>query len=271
MARVRYVRDLKQVKQAQEKNPEFSLKNSVRSLRAIYETDPAIAAAVLPKPLQPAEPHVFVQFAHVTMHIPDAEPLSIGAATVGVACEYEGCKGYYVLAMPMEGEFVVIGGRETYGEPKKLARIDFERNGDDISAAATRHDIPFLQMNGSVGESSGRPLEFTEYFYCYKALPSIRKDGGFDGDVFLTRLTWNRNYTRRALVEGQIELLESPYDPLADVPVRSVVSMEYAEGNTNTSGEILRAVPGDWLLPFIHQRYDDIEAEGVEVQTERVA
>ena len=45
------------------------------------------------------------------MHLAEDRTVRLGAATVGVACTYEGRPGFYVLAMPMEGEFVVIGGR----------------------------------------------------------------------------------------------------------------------------------------------------------------
>lgn len=267
MALLRYVRDPRQRKAAQERNPEFALNNTVRSLRAFYRTDAAIAKALLPPPLEAAEPNVFVQFAQVCMHFPNVAPVSIGAATVGIECSYEGVKGYYVLAMPMEGEFIVIGGRETFGEPKKIAAIDFSIDGDRASAAAIRHDIPFLQLNGRIGEATG-PAEFTEYLYCHKALPSIRKDGNFDGDVFLTRLEWQRQYTQTRSMEGEIVLRESPYDPLVDVPVRSIVSMQYAEGKSVTSGTVLRTIPGEWLAPYIHQRYDDAKHDGIDVVVE---
>ena len=39
MARLRYVKTLDQVKAARQTNPEF-LESTVRSLRAVYETDP---------------------------------------------------------------------------------------------------------------------------------------------------------------------------------------------------------------------------------------
>jgi acetoacetate decarboxylase len=265
MARLRYVRNPQQARAAQDKNPEFSMNNTVRSLRALYRTDEAIAHALLPKPLLPSEPNIFVQFANVCMHIPNAEPVTISAATVGVECIHEGVKGYYVLAMPMEGEFVVIGGRETYGEPKKIANVDFNIEGDQFHVSVIRHGIPFLQMKGRLGESTGA-ASFTEFLYCHKAFPSIQKNGGFDGDVFLTQLEWKRNYTDTRAAEGEIVLVESPYDPLIDVPVRQILSMQYAEGNTNTSGKILRSIPGDWLAPFIHQRYDDVETVGIDVQ-----
>jgi acetoacetate decarboxylase len=40
--------------------------------------------------------------------------------------------------------------------------------------------------------------------------------------------------------------------------------MEFAEGSSRTGGEVLRSVPGEWLQPFLVQRYDDPQ-EGIEV------
>jgi len=266
MARLRYVRSLDQVKQAAEANPEF-MRNTVRSLRAWYETDPAVAAALLPRPLTPASrAEIFVQFAHVAMHVSPTNTIAIGAATVGVGCSYDGVDGWYVLAMPMEGESVVIGGRETYGEPKKLARVDFELQGERARARATRHDVAFLELEGRIGAQSSRPRQFTEYLYCFKALPSCVKGEGFDGDPLLVRLEWKRDYSERREVEGQVILRESAWDPLVDVPVRRIARMEYAVGGSQTNGRVLRSVPGEWLRPYLHQRYDDVSCEGIEVE-----
>ena len=38
-------------------------------------------------------------------------------------CSYDGVEGTYQITMPMTTEAAVVGGRETYGEPKKLAQI----------------------------------------------------------------------------------------------------------------------------------------------------
>jgi acetoacetate decarboxylase len=66
-------------------------------------------------------------------------------------------------------------------------------------------------------------------------------------------------------LEGALDLVDSPYDPIADLPVRRVVSLEYTEGRSLASGRVLRPVPGDWLLPFLHQRNDDPTVEGIDV------
>jgi acetoacetate decarboxylase len=45
--------------------------------------------------------------------------------------------------------------------------------------------------------------------------------------------------------------------------------MEYAEGASQTNGRVLRTVPGEWLLPFLHQRYDDTSSQGIEIELGR--
>jgi acetoacetate decarboxylase len=268
MARLRYVKDSSANGSTQ--GGGSKIRHSVQSIRALYETEPEIAKALLPRPLEPAAaPEIFVQFANVAMHFSEDRTVQIGAATVGVACSYEGRAGYYVLAMPMEGEFVVIGGRERYGEPKKIAETAFSIDGDHINAKVTRHGVTFLELDGKVGGAADSPKQFSEYFYCYKALPAAVADandnGGFDGDVLLTMLTWERDYNSvRQIEDGQVILRESARDPLVDGPVKRLIRMELAEGASRTGGEVLRSVPGEWLQPYLVQRYDEPQ-EGIEI------
>lgn len=274
MARLRYVKDTAlAAAPTPAKGGAKKLSHTVRSIRVIYETDPEIAAALLPRPLVAADaPEIFVQFASVAMHLAEDRTLKIGAATVGVSCTHEGLHGYYVLAMPMEGEFVVIGGRERYGEPKKIATTEFTEDGDRICAKVTRHDVTFLELRGKLGGQSDSPKQFTEHFFCFKALPAAAAGTGgegFDGDVMLTQLDWEREYTSvRHIEDGEVILRESPFDPLVDVPVRRIVKMEFAEGSSKTRGEVVRSVPGEWLAPFMVQRYD-VPQEGIEVPLAR--
>src|ERR1700722_4482860 len=79
------------------------------NLLAIYETDPEVVAAVLPRPLEAVEPHVRVNFAQVEM--PDGSPLSAG--TIAVKCRHGETVGSYDLLMIMDTESAVVGGRET--------------------------------------------------------------------------------------------------------------------------------------------------------------
>jgi acetoacetate decarboxylase len=264
MAKLRYVKTAEQVEQAAEANPEF-LKSEISTLRAVYETDPAVAKAILPQPLEPAaRPEVSVVLSNVAMHISPEFIFEIGAASVGVMATYEGVEGAYLVTMPMTTEAAVVGGRETFGEPKKLADITFEKEGNQVSGSVTRMGIPYLELRGTIGESIGA-REYTDHAYCYKALPSIDKSQGFDGDPLLVRLEWQHKDDLVHQVDGEVILRESPFDPLVDIPVRRIVRMEYEEGTTQSTGKVLRSVPGEWLLPFLHGRYDDTSGEGIEI------
>jgi acetoacetate decarboxylase len=264
MARLRYVKTPEQIRKAADANPEF-LPSTIRSIRAVYETDPAIVAAVLPQPLEPTErPEVSVVLSQVQMHISPELTFEIGAGTLGVSSRYDGVEGSYLITMPMTTEAAVVGGRETFGEPKKLAQMDFQLEGDQVRASVTRMGVAYLELSGKVTKSLG-PREFTDYAYCFKALPAIEKGKGFDGDPLLVRLEWRHKHDKVSQVEGEVILRESAFDPVVDVPVRRLVKMEYEEGGTQSSGRVLRSVPGDWLLPFIHGRYDDMSGDGIEI------
>jgi acetoacetate decarboxylase len=264
MAKLRYVRSLEQIKQAREANPEF-LPSTVRSIRCVYETDPKIARALLPKPLEAAEPEVCVTFSHVAMHLAPGRTLEIGSAIFGVRAVYDGVPGVFLLTMPMTTEQAVIGGRETYGEPKKIAQIDFARDGGRVSAKVSRMGMTYLSAAGTIGQALG-PREFVEYGYCVKASPSCDPSRALDGDPLLVRLEWRHTNTGVWQMDGaSLALGESPLDPVADVPVRRLLRCEYEEGSTQSNGRVLRSIPGDWFLPFLHGRYDDPSGVGIEV------
>ncbi len=265
MAKLRYVKTLEQVKKAAESGPEF-LESTVRSIRVVYETDPAIVAAIMPKPLEPTErPEVCCTFSHVAMHITPEYTFEIGSAVFGVRARYDGAVGTYLVTMPMTTEQAVIGGRETFGEPKKIADIEFDQEGDRVSSTVTRMGIPYLAASGKLGEDQG-PREFVEHAFCIKAFPTCEKNATFDNDPILVRLDWKHQHSEvRTIVDGELTLGESPFDPVADVPVRKLVRMEYEVGTTESNGTVLRTIPGDWMLPFLHQRYDDSSGEGIEL------
>lgn len=265
MAKLRYVKTLDQVKKAAEQNPEF-LESTVRSVRCVYETDPAIVAAVLPQPLEPTDrPEVNVTFSHVAMHITPEYTFEIGSAIFGVRAQYDGTIGTYLITMPMTTEQAVVPGRETFGEPKKIAEIAFDQAGDRVSSSVTRMGMTYLEVQGRLGESLG-PREFDEHAFCIKAMPSCEQRAGFDNDPLLVRLNWHHKQREVHVVEdAELILRESPMDPVVDVPVRRLVRAEYEVGTTESGGTVLRSIPGDWLLPFLHQRYDDTSGDGIEL------
>jgi acetoacetate decarboxylase len=124
------------------------------SLMALYETDPEVVAAVLPPPLEPTDrPLVRVTVARVDLGR-DLPPF--GAGTFAVQARHGDVVGNYPLVMPMTTEQSVIGGRETFGEPKKLADVRLEQDGDRVTGTVRRLGVTFVELTGTVTEAAPR-------------------------------------------------------------------------------------------------------------------
>lgn len=258
MGIVRYVKSPEDLQRAQASNPEF-LPSTCQQVVIDYLTDPALASAIVPRPLVASpEGKMRVVLSHVAMHMPGGFDLEIGSAVFGVHCTYEGQPGYYIVTMPMTTESAVVGGRETYGEPKKIADIQFTRQGDTVEASVSRHGFTYLRFKGVIGEEQPA-RQIKDHAYCFKLFPSPSGQG-FDHDPLLVRLNLLRKQEKAHAIQGELVLGESPLDPVADLPVRSIVSMQYEQMQSESNGEVLRSVPAEWLYPFSHQRYDDFSA-----------
>jgi acetoacetate decarboxylase len=231
------------------------------TLTAVYETDPAVIAAVLPPPLVPTD-QPLVRISIATVDLGRGYPV-FGAGSFSVACQHEGTLGDYALVMPMTTEQAVLGGRETFGEPKKIGEVSLIRNDRDVRGAFARMGVTFVEVSGQVvGPLEPTPERRRTAFY-YKFLPA--PDGkGFDHEPALVYCHRDETTRTAEAVNGDIVLRDSRFDPVADLPVRRVVSIELAERTSRQHGEIATTVPGEWLRPFVHQRYDDLSPVGAD-------
>jgi acetoacetate decarboxylase len=229
-----------------------------QTLVATYLTDAEALAAVLPPPIEPpAEPLVKVTIA--TVDIPGLP--TFGAGRFSVAARHEGTDGFYALFMPMTTEQSVIGGRETFGEPKKLGEVVLQREGDQVRGSVTRLGTTMIEVTGRITAALDLPPEETRTDFYFKCLPA--PDGkGFDHDpslVYCYRTEQTRTFEE---VDGEVVLRESRFDPVADLPVRQLQRIFLAERQSVQRGEIHSTVPGEWLRPYLHQRYDDLSPVG---------
>jgi acetoacetate decarboxylase len=231
------------------------------TLVATFETDADAIAAVLPPPLSPPrEPLVRLTIA--TVDIGGGYPV-FGAGTFAVHARHDDTDGDYALVMPMSTEQAVVGGRETFGEPKKLAEIHLDRTDDGVHASFTRMGVTFAEVRGRVtGELPAVPDRVRTSFY-FKFLPSPTGKG-FDGDPVLVHCRRAETTRTAWQVEGDVILRESRFDPVIDLPVHRVRSIELAERSSAQTGEVVGTVPADWVAPFVHQRYDDLSPVGTD-------
>lgn len=218
-----------------------------------YLTDPEIVAAVLPKPLAPpAEPLVRVQLQRVRI---DGMP-TFTSAVFSVTARHGDMAGDYPLFMPQSTEQSVTGGRETFGEPKKIAHIEVQRDGDRVSAGVDRLGHQLVTVNGRVTGPAELPPDQinTEFYFKFLRAP----DGNGITDPHLVYGEYHRHYEVLEDIDGTLELGESALDPVADIVIREIRSITWCRRRTVQVGRIAERVPAEWLLPYVHQRYDDV-------------
>lgn len=257
MSRIRYA--AKSADQLRSREIEAtSVDTWATTLVAVYRTDPDVIAAVLPPPVEPgAEPLVKVTIA--TVDIPNYP--TFGAGSFSVAARHGGTDGFYALLMPMTTEQSVIGGRETFGEPKKLGQVTLDRDGDRIVGTVARMGTTIIEVAGTVGAALDPGGEETRTDFYFKFLPA--PDGkGFDHDPALVYCERTEKTRTANAVDGTVTLRDSRFDPVADLPVRELVSIVLAERSSRQSGFIHTTVPGEQVRPFMHQRYDDLSPVG---------
>jgi acetoacetate decarboxylase len=228
-----------------------------KAVTVVFRTDPDAIAAVLPRPLQPATATARLRIAMVDMGtgLP-----TFGAGWFGVRARHGDVEGEYALFMPMSTEQATVGGRETFGEPKKIAQLSLDVDGDRLTAGISRMGSQVAAVSGTLGpEGPGYEIDKLDFYF--KLLPDPSGDG-LEGDPALVYC--RRHETARVVrpVNGECELLEAPLDPVADFPIEEILSCEYAEISSSQQGEIVERVPAEWLVPFMHQRYDDLSVLG---------
>jgi acetoacetate decarboxylase len=160
----------------------------------------------------------------------------------------------------MTTEQATIGGRETYGEPKKIGAVAIDLDGDLLHARFERMGFVLAEVQGTVGPPTDIPARDKVDFY-FKCSPS--PDGkGFDTEPALVRCHRHEEARDGRSIDGTLTLHDSPLDPIVDIPIGKIVSMQFAQVTTTQHAEVVERVPADWLLPYVHQRYDDLSVLG---------
>lgn len=126
--------------------PPFPIEmRNVTILTAFYRTDPEAIAAVLPSPLKAVKDIVAVHFYDMT----DTDYFGAyreSAIQVEVELPGTGERGSYSPYLFLNSDGAVAAGRETYGQPKKLAKPTLEVRQDLVVGEIRRNRVKFLRV-----------------------------------------------------------------------------------------------------------------------------
>ncbi len=248
-ARNRWVKDLANRPAKSDFHP------SLPSIEVRYLTDPDALAAVLPPPLEPTEtPRVHVRVTDIDLKFGDVSYIE-KVGYFAVDCRFGDQLGEYPLIIPIDLEPAIAISRERFGEPKKLAEIDFERAGDHLEARVTRQGVTFIEIVGDIVETLPTPAPHPAAQFWFKFQPSVT-GVGFDGDPLLIQVDQVRSPELVQRVEGKLVLRDSASAPVVDLPVVEIESIVWTQRTSTHEPRIVGPVDADAFEPYAYARYD---------------
>ena len=102
---------------------------------------------------------------------------TFGAGWFGVRARHGDVEGEYALFMPMSTEQATIGGRETFGEPKKIAQLrPRHRRRLARPAGVSRMGSKVAEVSGTLGpEGPGYEIDKLDFYFKLPARPVGRR------------------------------------------------------------------------------------------------
>lgn len=233
-------------------------------LTVMWETKPEIVERLLPPPLKPVARPLVIAFVAYYPKTNFGPAYHEGA--LFLRAEFEGVAGNYCLAMPVTGDLAMAGGREEFGYPKKMARIEFSRHGDRVDGSVERHGLRFFDVRARL---SGTPnaKEFEEIVagesgeqgtVSYNFKHFFAPDGsGFDYNPRLVRERVILRPSVAEFAEVEVVLGDSTYDPWSEVEIVRMLGGVYAVGhNTMLPGEVVAEVDPVAFAPYMILKWD---------------
>jgi acetoacetate decarboxylase len=233
-------------------------------LTVMWETKPEIVERLLPPPLKPTATPLATAF---VAHYPKTNfGPAYHEAALFLRAEFGGVEGNYCLAMPVTGDLAMAGGREVFGYPKKMAKIEFSRSGDRIEGSAERHGLRFFEVRAKLSGKSntdefqeivvGKSSEEGTVSYNFKHF--FAPDGsGFD---YNPRLVRERVILRPSVIEwgeADVVLTHSDYDPWSEIEIVRMLGGAYFVGhNTMLPGEVVAEADPLAFAPYALLKWD---------------
>lgn len=231
--------------------PEFV---NAEMLSATYVTDENVAREIIPKPLLPTKTPLATVF--VARYPETNFGCVYNEGALFLHCEYKKETGLYCLSMPVDDDMAMVGGREQFGYPKKIAdKITLEKTENRVVGSVIRKKEEILRIEceltkevpSNFMDDVGVQTKDWDGTPCYKVVGFLYKffqsacGTRFD---YLPRLIREPTLMRKKgeILEGrgEVKVSSSPFDPLGVVPVKEIKNIFYGKWhNTMLPGKVI--------------------------------
>ena len=235
---------------------------------AVYwETKPEIIENLLPPPLKPTK-HPIAQ-AFVANYPKTNFGVVYKEAALFLYAEYEGIIGMYCLAMPVDNDMAMIGGRELFGYPKKMSNIYFHHEDKKTEGWVERHNQRYFEVklegNNKLNDKNAlsilmdlglNPQKPGTTTYNYKFFRSPQYTS-FDYNPRLIREEITMQASELQMGTAQITINDSEYDPWSEVEIVKILGGIYLRTNSQMQpGEVVAEISYEEFEPYSFYKID---------------
>ena len=193
------------------------------------EVDADYLRALVPEPLVVNNEQIMVIYIG-WLHVVEPKAVTYGEAGIMIPVSLGERVGTYMPVLYLDEIELLTSGREVWGFPKFRGDIAFERTASGVSASVSEGDVSLIDMQMTF-DRPGEPVPvYDREHFLLKSIPAVTGDGYDVRQINTCRV---RNDHRKEIWEGEAELslASTVNNPLADIPLRRVVSSVYTVGD----------------------------------------
>jgi acetoacetate decarboxylase len=220
-------------------------------IMAMFRTKAEAVKRVLPPPLEPDPDSTGL--AYVAEFHRTNFGVTYNEAALFISAQYKGEAGNYCLSMPVTNDMAMIGGREVYGFPKKMAeKISIEREENKVTGVCIRKGIPIITIKTNLtgpAEPEALPPAKPNYLFKYFQDPGLST---FDYKPRLVKQHSEIDWGKVEIGNGELTLAKSEYDPIYEIPIEEVLMTGYTKGLEirMQPGEVIAEVDPIEFMPY---------------------
>ena len=193
------------------------------------QADPAYLRALVPEPMVVNAENILAIYVGM-LHVTEPTQITYGEAGIMVPVTLGERSGTYMPVLYLDEVELLTSGREVWGFPKFRGQIAFHRDEHGVEARVTDSGVDIIDMKMKF-ERAGEPIPvYDREHFLLKSIPSVTGTGHDVRQINTCRV---RNDHRKEIREGHadLRLASTAKNPLADIPVKEVISSVYTVGD----------------------------------------
>ncbi len=234
-------------------------------LTVLWETKREVVERLLPPPLMPADLPIVTAYVSNFPRTNWGKPYLEGA--LFLRAKFNDIEGLYCLSMPVTNDMALIGGRETFGFPKKIGTIKLNREGDNVSGWTERHGIRFFEVRANLSGKFNSPdaqeifdkinvsrVNAVYYNFKYSFSPDWNS---FDYSPHLVRGELETHQKSREIGEAEVVVQSSDFDPWVEIEIVRVLGAVYTISDFSMlKAKVIAEVDPVSFLPYSFMKGD---------------